>query len=144
MRSSLHILLRVAAASRDYDRARPQLRPDRLLFSWLWHTVCLISAGSRNPRLVTLARPRAPGDRRAKRRNEISRGVAVMPTKLTRRQAIVLPAGIAVGSLIGRSALAAEPVKIGLVAALSGASAKSGEGITRGLQIAIDEINAKG
>ena len=42
-----------------------------------------------------------------------------MPTKLTRRQAIVLPAGIAVGSLIGRSALAAEPVKIGLVAALS-------------------------
>jgi len=40
--------------------------------------------------------------------------------------------------------MAAEPVKIGLVAALSGASAKSGEGITRGLSIAIDEINAKG
>jgi branched-chain amino acid transport system substrate-binding protein len=67
-----------------------------------------------------------------------------MPTRLTRRQALVLPAGIAVGSLIGRSALAAEPVKIGLVAALSGPSAKSGEGITRGLTIAIDEINAKG
>src|ERR1700761_9495864 len=67
-----------------------------------------------------------------------------MPTHLTRRQAIVLPAGIAVGSLIGRSALAAEPIKIGLVAALSGQSAKSGEGITRGLTIAIDEINAKG
>ena len=67
-----------------------------------------------------------------------------MPTKLTRRQALVLPAGIAVGSLVGRSALAAEPVKIGLVAALSGPSAKSGEGITRGLTIAIDEINARG
>src|ERR1700761_4099441 len=67
-----------------------------------------------------------------------------MPTHLTRRQAIVLPAGIAVGSLIGRSALAAEPIKIGLVAALSGPSAKSGEGITRGLTIAIDEINARG
>lgn len=39
---------------------------------------------------------------------------------------------------------AAEPVKIGLVAALSGQSAKSGEAITRGLSIAIDEINASG
>ena len=67
-----------------------------------------------------------------------------MPTNLTRRQALVLPAGIAVGSLVGRPAFAAEPVKIGLVAALSGQSAKSGEGITRGLTIAIDEINAKG
>jgi branched-chain amino acid transport system substrate-binding protein len=55
-----------------------------------------------------------------------------------------LPAGIALGSLASRSAWAAEPVKIGLVAALSGQSAKSGEGITRGLTIAIDEINAKG
>ncbi len=39
---------------------------------------------------------------------------------------------------------AAEPIKVGLVAALSGGSAKSGEGITRGLTIAIDEINAAG
>lgn len=41
-------------------------------------------------------------------------------------------------------AQAAEPIKIGLVAALSGPSAQSGEAITRGLTIAIDEINAKG
>jgi branched-chain amino acid transport system substrate-binding protein len=67
-----------------------------------------------------------------------------MTLRFSRRQAIVLPAGIAVGSLVGRSVLAAEPVKVGLVAALSGQSAKSGEGITRGLTIAIDEINAKG
>src|ERR1700726_2826649 len=67
-----------------------------------------------------------------------------MPTNLTRRQALALPAGIALGSLVGRPARAAEPVKIGLVAALSGQSAKSGEGITRGLTIAIDEINARG
>src|SRR5271154_3510079 len=67
-----------------------------------------------------------------------------MPTNLTRRQALVLPAGIAAGSLIGRSAWGGEPVKVGLVAALSGQSAKSGEGITRGLTIAIDEINARG
>ena len=39
---------------------------------------------------------------------------------------------------------AADPIKIGHVAALSGASAQSGEAITRGLAIAIDEINAKG
>jgi branched-chain amino acid transport system substrate-binding protein len=41
-------------------------------------------------------------------------------------------------------ARAAEPIKIGHVAALSGPSAQSGEAITRGLTIAIDEINAKG
>ncbi len=42
------------------------------------------------------------------------------------------------------SALAAEPVKIGLVTALSGQSALGGEALSRGLQLAIDEINAKG
>jgi branched-chain amino acid transport system substrate-binding protein len=42
------------------------------------------------------------------------------------------------------SAYAADPIKIGQVAALSGASAQSGEAITRGLMLAIDEINAKG
>jgi branched-chain amino acid transport system substrate-binding protein len=41
-------------------------------------------------------------------------------------------------------ALAQEPVKIGLVTALSGQSARAGEALTRGLQIAVDEINAKG
>jgi branched-chain amino acid transport system substrate-binding protein len=51
------------------------------------------------------------------------------------------------GALLWASAVsvrAAEPIKVGLVAALSGQSAKSGEGITRGLTIAIDEINARG
>ena len=46
----------------------------------------------------------------------------------------LLAAGIAV----------AQEIKIGLVAALTGQSAQSGEAITRGLTIAIDEINAKG
>jgi branched-chain amino acid transport system substrate-binding protein len=41
-------------------------------------------------------------------------------------------------------AAAADPIKIGHVAALSGPSAQSGESITRGLTIAIDEINAAG
>ena len=38
----------------------------------------------------------------------------------------------------------ADSVKIGLIASLSGPSAKSGEAITRGMTIAIDEINAAG
>ncbi|MFV0368329.1 MAG: ABC transporter substrate-binding protein [Hyphomicrobiaceae bacterium] len=41
-------------------------------------------------------------------------------------------------------ASAEEPIKIGLAAALSGQSAKSGEAIVRGLTIAIDEINDAG
>ncbi|MEM8642134.1 MAG: ABC transporter substrate-binding protein [Cyanobacteria bacterium P01_G01_bin.54] len=42
------------------------------------------------------------------------------------------------------SAATGEPVKLGLVAAITGPSALSGEAITRGLEVAIDEINAKG
>jgi branched-chain amino acid transport system substrate-binding protein len=38
----------------------------------------------------------------------------------------------------------AQTIKIGLVTALSGQSARAGEAITRGLAVAIDEINAKG
>jgi branched-chain amino acid transport system substrate-binding protein len=41
-------------------------------------------------------------------------------------------------------ALQAQEIKLGLVAALTGQSAQSGEAITRGLTIAMDEINAKG
>lgn len=61
-------------------------------------------------------------------------------TRLTRR---ALAATLLLPFATGPS-LAQEPVKVGLVAALSGQSAKSGEAITRGLQIAIDEINASG
>ena len=53
--------------------------------------------------------------------------------------AIAVTAGLATAP-----AIAADPIKIGHVAALSGGSAQSGEAITRGLTIAIDEINAKG
>ena len=54
----------------------------------------------------------------------------------------LLAAGLALAA--ATPALAAEPIKIGLVTALSGQSALAGEAITRGMQIAIDEINAKG
>lgn len=43
-----------------------------------------------------------------------------------------------------RAAVAAEPVKIGLITALSGQSALAGQAISRGVQLAIDEINAAG
>jgi len=53
-------------------------------------------------------------------------------------------AAAAVGACAAWPLPAAEPIKIGLVTALSGQSAKAGEAITRGLTVAIDELNAKG
>src|ERR1700676_4779029 len=67
--------------------------------------------------------------------------MALAPHKLSRR---LLLAGAALSLTIGAPALAQETVKLGLVAAMSGQSAKSGEAIVRGLSLAIDEINAKG
>src|ERR1700731_864881 len=59
------------------------------------------------------------------------------------RAARALVAGAAI-ALFGSGAFAADPIKIGHVAALSGGSAQSGEAITRGLTLAIEEVNAKG
>ncbi len=61
-----------------------------------------------------------------------------------RRSAFAVLFATLIGAIALPFAHAAEPVKIGLVAALSGQSAKSGEAITRGLTIAIEEINARG
>src|ERR1700751_5759127 len=61
-----------------------------------------------------------------------------------RRAARALVAGATIVLFGAMQANAADPIKIGQVAALSGASAQSGEAITRGLMLAIDEINAKG
>ena len=47
-------------------------------------------------------------------------------------------------ALLGVTGAHAQDIKIGFVGALSGLSAKSGEAITRGIEVAIDEINAKG
>lgn len=44
----------------------------------------------------------------------------------------------------GQEVASQEPVKLGLIAALTGKSALSGEAITRGLEVAIDEVNAAG
>lgn len=61
-------------------------------------------------------------------------------SQLTRR---LLLAGVA-ATIVSLPAYAQETLKLGLVAAMSGQSAKSGEAIVRGLSVAIEEINAKG
>jgi branched-chain amino acid transport system substrate-binding protein len=63
---------------------------------------------------------------------------------LPSRRSLLAAALCAAGLTLHGVALAADPIKIGLVTALSGQSALAGEAITRGLTVAIDEINAKG
>ena len=63
--------------------------------------------------------------------------------RFTRRTLIALAAAT-VAATLSPLALAADTIKIGLVTALSGQSAQAGEALTRGMSIAIDEINAKG
>ena len=61
------------------------------------------------------------------------------------RRSLAATALAAVAGLFAALPLqAADPVRLGLVAALSGPSAQSGEAITRGLTVAMDEINAAG
>jgi branched-chain amino acid transport system substrate-binding protein len=57
---------------------------------------------------------------------------------------LVISAIAAATALTLAPAQAQDTMKLGLVAAMSGQSAKSGEAIVRGLSLAIDEINAKG
>jgi branched-chain amino acid transport system substrate-binding protein len=62
---------------------------------------------------------------------------------VSRLRQVIVAVGMVVGGCMA-PAMAQDAIKVGLVAALSGQSAKSGEAITRGLEIAIDEINAAG
>jgi branched-chain amino acid transport system substrate-binding protein len=61
--------------------------------------------------------------------------------QLSRRLLLAASAALCLSAPLAK---AQETLKLGLVAAMSGQSAKSGEAIVRGLSIAIDEINAKG
>jgi branched-chain amino acid transport system substrate-binding protein len=67
-----------------------------------------------------------------------------MKVLLTRRASLLSAVSAAVVCFAGVPALADDPIKIGFIGSLSGPSSKSGEAITRGLTIAIDEINASG
>lgn len=70
-----------------------------------------------------------------------------MAIRLPNLQRLLLPVAAAVTlnmAMFGGAQAAEPPIKVGLVAALSGQSAKSGEALTRGLTMAINEVNAKG
>jgi branched-chain amino acid transport system substrate-binding protein len=70
-----------------------------------------------------------------------------MATRLQNLQRLLFPVAAAVTlnlAMSGGAQAAEPPIKIGLVAALSGQSAKSGEALTRGLTMAINEVNASG
>lgn len=64
--------------------------------------------------------------------------------RFTRRSLIATAAATIASAMFAPLAHAADTIKIGLVTALSGQSAQAGEALTRGMTIAIDEINAKG
>src|SRR6476646_5442053 len=88
---------------------------------------------------------RGPAGRLRKRSGPEELGVQTMNGYSKCRELLVAGGlGVAVALAIATPATAQEPIRIGHVAARSGASAQSGEAITRGLAIAIDEINAKG
>ena len=61
----------------------------------------------------------------------------------TLRPSRLVVAAVAAACLV-LPAQAQDTIKLGLVAAMSGQSAKSGEAIVRGLSLAIDEINRSG
>jgi hypothetical protein len=65
-------------------------------------------------------------------------------TAARRRRSVLKLGVLAIGAGLTFPIAAAEPIKIGLTTALSGQSARAGEAITRGLTIAIEELNAKG
>lgn len=70
-----------------------------------------------------------------------------MAIRLPNLQRLLFPVAAAVTlnlAMSGAAQAAEPPIKVGLVAALSGQSAKSGEALTRGLTMAINEVNASG
>ena len=64
---------------------------------------------------------------------------------ITRRQALASAGAAALASSLPRPAIAAkEPIMIGYLPALTGPSSSTGVGINRGIQLAVQEINAAG
>src|SRR5215472_15821207 len=64
---------------------------------------------------------------------------------LTRRQALASAGAAAIASGLARPAIAAnEPIRVGYLPALTGPSSSTGVGINRGIQLAVQEINAAG
>jgi len=64
---------------------------------------------------------------------------------ITRRQALASAGAAAIAAGIAKPAIAAkEPIPIGYLPALTGPSSSTGIGINRGIQLAVQEINAAG
>jgi branched-chain amino acid transport system substrate-binding protein len=64
---------------------------------------------------------------------------------ITRRQALASAGAAALASSLAKPAIAAkEPILMGYLPALTGPSSSTGIGVTRGVQLAVDEINAAG
>src|SRR5947209_8785757 len=64
---------------------------------------------------------------------------------MTRRQALASAGAAAVASGLAKPAIAAnEPIRVGYLPALTGPSSSTGIGINRGIQLAVQEINAAG
>src|ERR1700760_4636431 len=63
---------------------------------------------------------------------------------LTRRQALASAAGVLASTLAKPAIAAKEPIAIGYLPALTGPSSSTGIGMNRGVQLAVQEINAAG
>jgi branched-chain amino acid transport system substrate-binding protein len=63
---------------------------------------------------------------------------------LTRRQALASAAAALAGTIVKPAIAAKEPIKVGYLPALTGPSSSTGIGINRGIQLAVQEINAGG
>jgi branched-chain amino acid transport system substrate-binding protein len=64
---------------------------------------------------------------------------------LTRRQALASAGAAAITAGLAKPAIAAnEPIRVGYLPALTGPSSSTGIGINRGIQLAVQEINAAG
>jgi branched-chain amino acid transport system substrate-binding protein len=67
-----------------------------------------------------------------------------MKMSLTRRQALASAAAVIASSVAKPAIAAKEPIMIGYLPALTGPSSSTGIGINRGVQLAVQEINAAG
>src|SRR3954469_9194031 len=71
--------------------------------------------------------------------------MAITRRQATRRQVLASAGAAALASALPKPAIAAkEPIPIGYLPALTGPSSSTGVGINRGIQLAVQEINAAG